>query len=72
MKQCPICQSWAFDDAGTCYGCLHKFTGEEPLPAPAREGASGDVPPAFLIKIRPEREGSGLVSWTCAVELVPA
>ncbi|HAM15611.1 MAG TPA: hypothetical protein DCP91_07105 [Eggerthellaceae bacterium] len=25
MKECPICQAVAFDDADTCYGCLHRF-----------------------------------------------
>lgn len=25
MKVCPVCSSRAFDDANTCYGCLHRF-----------------------------------------------
>ena len=75
MKQCPICQSVAFDDAATCYGCLHEFDlvdGDHP----AAEGFGHttmpvEVPPAFVIKIKPERNGSGQVSWTCTVDLVP-
>ncbi len=29
MKTCPICGAQAFDDAKTCYGCLHKFTSSD-------------------------------------------
>ena len=77
MKQCPICKSLAFDDATTCYGCLHEFSEEDafapgPLPESAAQPAYDDGPPSFLIRIRPQREGSGLVSWTCTVDLVPA
>ncbi len=25
MKVCPVCSARAFDDADTCYGCLHRF-----------------------------------------------
>lgn len=31
MKVCPICNARAFDDAVMCYGCLHRFNGEEPV-----------------------------------------
>ena len=80
MKQCPICQSLAFDDAKTCFGCLHEFADKEPLgalDAPDSPDAppiviDGDAPPAFLIQIRPERACSGLISWTCTVDLMPA
>ena len=73
MKQCPICHSWAFDDAQTCFGCLHEFAkGEGSAVKPAGTSTDGAIPPAFLIKIRPERERSGLVTWTCAVDLVNA
>ena len=78
VKQCPICQAVAFDDAKTCFGCLHDFTANDapavkskpepdlnPEPAP-------EAPPAFVIQIKPERERSGLTSWTCTVDLVPA
>lgn len=26
MKQCPVCQSFVFDDIDTCYGCMHRFS----------------------------------------------
>lgn len=29
MKVCPTCQAVAFDDASVCYGCLHRFDGEQ-------------------------------------------
>ena len=25
MKTCPICQAITFDDATTCFGCLHRY-----------------------------------------------
>ena len=28
MKVCPVCGARAFDDAATCYGCLHRFDEE--------------------------------------------
>lgn len=81
MKTCPICQSVAFDDAVTCYGCLHEFAeGEgfdaglaghaEPAPASACAIADGGRLPSFVIQIKPERERSGQMSWTCAVDVV--
>lgn len=29
MKSCPVCGARTFDDAQTCYGCLHRFEGGE-------------------------------------------
>lgn len=99
MKQCPVCKSTAFDDAATCFGCLHKFSDDDPVveaPAsalavddPARAPAVNEpalvgltpsaseptfpeAPPSFVIQIKPERERSGLTSWTCTVDLLPA
>ena len=77
MKQCPICQSKAFDDATTCYGCLHEFTDDDFVPAAASAlgqaaATANDDSPSFVIKIKPERERSGLTSWTCTVDLMPA
>ena len=76
MKQCPICQSLAFDDAATCYGCLHEFSDDDavfvnPELAPAPMAVASDAPPSFVIQITPERERSGLTSWTCTVDLLP-
>lgn len=71
MKTCPICQAVAFDDARTCFGCLHEFAEGEGVAVPSVVIDADDrVPPAFLIKIRPERERSGLVTWSCTVDLV--
>ena len=25
MKTCPVCHAVAFDDATTCFGCMHRF-----------------------------------------------
>ena len=74
MKTCPICRSVAFDDAVTCFGCLHRFSEEDEGTASrvAVPGVVTDGPPSFLIRIKPERERSGLTSWTCSVDLVPA
>lgn len=55
MKVCPVCQARAFDDAASCYGCLHRFTEDDhdvcekvdwseataPLPAVAVSEAEG-------------------------------
>lgn len=76
MKQCPICQAIAFDDAATCFGCLHEFNLDVEQEAagctevPETESHTEVGPPSFLIRIRPEREGSGQVSWTCTVDLI--
>ena len=101
MKQCPVCQSLAFDDAKTCFGCMHDYSsdnagfverslippadfalegegGYEPLASNAsafeapQSSDSPEAPPSFVIQIKPERERSGLTSWTCTVDLVPA
>ena len=100
MKQCPICQALAFDDAETCFGCMHDFNADfavakHGLIPPADFAVEGEsfrelsaldpnaqkavkaapsleAPPAFVIRIKPERERSGLTSWTCSVDLMPA
>lgn len=39
MKQCPVCKEMSFDDAETCFGCLHRFSDEEgTLAAQGRKG----------------------------------
>ena len=45
MKTCPICHAKAFDDAETCYGCLHRF-GESAAVGDAPCAVSGDAAPA--------------------------
>jgi len=60
MKQCPICQSLAFDDAATCYGCLHDFAGDEPespsIPAQttAFESASAEASVSDQVAVAPD------------------
>lgn len=47
MKVCPTCQAVAFDDASTCYGCLHRFDGgvaEEGRAAHCRCSAPAEDP----------------------------
>lgn len=31
MKTCPVCHARCFDDMDMCYGCLHRFSGEDSL-----------------------------------------
>lgn len=82
MKTCPICGAVAFDDAGTCFGCLHRFEaggGDVPAPAPAssevRDEPKAHIPgcalPSFLITIAPP-DGGAKKDWTCSVQLVSA
>ena len=71
MKTCPICHSGAFDDARICYGCLYRFTDEEPTGvaahAHAGSAASGN-PPALLISVQAVPGGEGAVEWRCDVD----
>ena len=85
MKTCPVCRAVAFDDARTCFGCMHHFDdadqgGESESTVErtcahdrepnAREVATHAVPPAFLVKMVPVLEETGAVSWTCSVDFV--
>ena len=67
MKTCPVCQSVAFDDAETCFGCMHRF-GEDGDILP-EEGAEENALPVFSIRFTPEIEITGGVKWNCAVEM---
>ncbi len=29
-KECPVCHALCFSDMDVCYGCLHKFSEEDP------------------------------------------
>ena len=46
MKVCPVCHARAFDDAEVCYGCMHRFSGKEPVAAPM----SGDAHKGGAVK----------------------
>ena len=66
MKTCPVCHATAFDDAEICYGCMHRFSDDDPAPEPPTPIAT---PPEFRIRFTPTREQSGTLTWTCAVEV---
>lgn len=66
MKQCPICQSLAFDDATTCFGCLHEFTEADQAPVP---GPPTSAAPSFTITLTPTHHAAGHITWSCAVDL---
>ena len=51
MKTCPICGAKAFDDASTCYGCLHSFDFEESSSEPRNSSPSG-------MPLKPEQHGA--------------
>ena len=68
MKTCPICHSGAFDDARICYGCLHRFTDEEPAVSVERPPVGPTAPgggPALLISVQAVSGGDGAVEWRC-------
>lgn len=75
MKSCPICGASAFDDASTCYGCLHQYApGDQASPVaatveqPARAAARS---PQFLITLDPVERVGGF-AWSCSVEPLTA
>ncbi len=68
MKTCPFCHSGAFDDAQICYGCLHRFTGEEPAVSAARPPVGSTATgtgPALLISVQAVSGSDGAVEWRC-------
>ena len=87
MKICPICKAATFDDAGICFGCMHRFEDEEASGEQVGQGGAPSameqpvaVPPwqgepalpAFYIKMVPVVQGAGGVSWACSVEMAEA
>lgn len=38
MKECPICQAVAFDDAKICYNCLHHYCDQSAPPPSSEQG----------------------------------
>lgn len=85
MKTCPVCRAVAFDDARICFGCMHCFdeTDKSGIANSAMEQTCAHdcepgsfeavgraVPPAFLVKMVPALEETGIVSWTCSVDFV--
>lgn len=41
MKTCPVCGSVIFDDMDTCFGCMHRFQGDEPARSDPAERSVG-------------------------------
>lgn len=80
MKTCPICGAIAFDDAETCFGCLHAFAateGEADQQARAqvagapfgRHGRTlGPDSVSFVLSLVPTSQPGGGFSWACTVE----
>ena len=64
MKRCPVCLSVAFDDAATCFGCMHRFADDE---GESREKDKGFDLPQFLVTMTPVWE-QGQLEWSVEVE----
>lgn len=69
MKTCPVCQAVAFDDAETCFGCLHRFGDDASTDDVPQPMLADDLPPAFLIRLVPAAAPSGAITWTCTVDV---
>lgn len=65
MKTCPICHAVAFDDAPVCYGCLHRFDGED---APS---AAGGLPPDPTARPGAGAQGNPVQPPSAAAERPP-
>jgi hypothetical protein len=65
MKMCPICGSATFDDAKTCFGCMHPY--EEGAARTAVARCPQDEYPAFVITLKPNSRPTGEISWACSV-----
>ena len=74
MKICPVCKAIAFDDAQTCFGCLHQFAdGDKQAQEEKKKPNNAQEPktaPEFLIRFTPSATVGGDVTWSCAVETV--
>ena len=68
MKACPVCNSLAFDDAKTCFGCLHPF-GDEDVAEVVQENKNraGENLTRFVVSFTPMVE-DGQTVWNCSVE----
>ena len=72
MKTFPICHAGAFDDAQICYGCLYRFSDEDPAITtarmPAASATTGSNGPALLISVQAVPRSEGGVEWRCDVD----
>lgn len=68
MKTCPVCNSLAFDDAKTCFGCLHPF-GDDDVAEVVQENKNraGENLTRFVVSFTPVVE-DGQTAWSCSVE----
>ena len=75
MKSCPICGSVTFDDATTCFGCLHRYgEGDEGEMASGSEPAPVPVPGEFVVGGRSgvrEPAITGTLPISLLVSLIP-
>ena len=68
MKTCPVCNSLAFDDAKTCFGCLHPFDDEGAVNhARENKNRAGANPTRFVVSFVSAVE-DGRTVWSCSVE----
>lgn len=81
MKTCPICQSIAFDDALTCYGCLYDFSKDvagEANHIEQRHDEAVDTANvmassiSFMVTLTPEGRDLDNLLWRCEVGPVSA
>ena len=72
MKICPVCDAVAFDDASTCYGCLHAFDHEDPG-CERQSGSPSGMPEPENPCAEPERppQGQSASSATFLITLTP-
>ncbi|MBQ9067746.1 MAG: hypothetical protein IJ131_01615 [Eggerthellaceae bacterium] len=51
MKKCPICGGMSFDDAQTCFGCMHRFDAQDDSEERGEEHALAEPPERFEIPL---------------------
>lgn len=68
MKTCPVCGAGAFDDASTCYGCMHRYGEADParIVEPTAEAMRPVPQPAPAASRTLQHEGPG---WIVRFEL---
>lgn len=77
MKACPVCGAKAFDDARTCFGCLHPFAEEpiidkvcEPIFQVGKHAARRLELPTLVISVDAVREEDGDLEWRYSIDQV--
>ena len=75
MKICPVCGARAFDDAKTCFGCLHPFTdgqmvhkiGEQAVQVGKHAVRRLELP-TLVISVDAVREEGGGLEWRYSID----